>query len=299
MNQVVFCLLFFFATSTHVLSQVITIDEKSPKAINITDQLEYFIDKDRVLELEELSQFAELDGHFMDFGFTRARIWLRFEVQNLTGNKLVLTFNNRLTDRVELIVDPNRPQAERSVSGGTIPYQKRPVSSPIPTFILKPNNHVQQVFVSIESTDEITGKLVLKQEQDYWKDEKRMSVAYGFYYGAMSLLLLVCWGLYLKTRDHWYLYVSPAIAFLMVWILSHSGNINDFVKINGPALFWNISQLNFLLAHLLVLLIVSQKVFSIKARSPWLSRLLNGLSILIFVIVMVTSTHYHPQNALE
>lgn len=126
---------------------------------------------------------------------------------------------------------------------------------------------MQQVLVSIESTDEITGELVLKQEPAYWEDEKRMSVAYGFYYGAMSLLLLVFWVLYLYTRDRWYLYMSPAIAFLIVWILSHSGNINYLININGPFLFWDVSQLNFILAHSLVLLIFCQKIFNIKNRS--------------------------------
>lgn len=117
-NKILLFLICFFSSSTHLFSQVITIDEKSPRAINITDQLEYLIDEDRALELNGLSQFTTLGDNFMDFGFTKARIWLRFEVRNLTGNKLFLTLNNRLTDRVAIIINPNRAQEQRVVSGG-------------------------------------------------------------------------------------------------------------------------------------------------------------------------------------
>lgn len=147
--------------------------------------------------------------------------------------------------------------------------------------------------MSIESTDEIAGELVLKQESDYWEDETQISATYGFYYGAMSLLLLVFLILYLYTRDRWYLYFSLAIVFLIFWILSHSGNINYLIDINGPFLFSNVSRLNFILAHGIALWFFCQKVFHIKARFLWFNRLINGVSIFVFIIVLVTSIHYH------
>ncbi|MFN3586487.1 MAG: 7TM diverse intracellular signaling domain-containing protein [Moraxellaceae bacterium] len=264
--------------------------------------LRYLVDAESRLGIDQVAAlpataFTPVTTDTPNFSFSRARYWLRFEIDWRAPDQpgYALWQQYALTDRLVLYQpDTGRPgRWRRSEAGDQQPFVTREFPTRAFGFALTPvPGTTQTYFLAVEGAGTLYMDLDVAALPAAMAHSETRHLVYGLYYGALLALLLYNLVLYVLLREIVYLYYISYVGFLGL----------TFFDLNGLAFryFWphtpnmNTWFLVFTFASFLSLAQFTRRFLSLDREwraLDWLFRLFMLTNAVMIVLVFVAPPH--------
>ncbi|HPM75820.1 MAG TPA: 7TM diverse intracellular signaling domain-containing protein [bacterium] len=280
----------FFALTDAFGAQSLLLDENT-RAISLSRVLEYYVDSDNNLILQDfLSEksnnlFRPGNGKTYNFGFRRANYWVRFTLRNQDSEnrEFLLIYNYPFIKRIELYL-PQLDGSYRQVTGGC--YHQ------LPDIGLRHRNHVfritvpageEQTYYMMFSSDTTFLMDLRLQSTDYFNTfERDLSAYLSIIFGIFVMLSLIHFRNYLLIRDKINLLFFIYIISFVFYLAGLTGYGNQFFW--PQTTWWKMNSMTlFAGATLACGVLFSRKFLQIKKYAPRSDRWLLTLSLLFFL----------------
>jgi methyl-accepting chemotaxis protein len=191
---------------------------------NITGQMDYVIDKDKKLTVEQIHtdtalKWEEPKKRSANFGYSTAAFWFRLTVDNPSQEArewyLELTYPN--LDRVELFMPNKEGSFTTKLSGDQYPMSIRELDyrNPLFTFIESPGSHTY--YVRVESTGSINFSFIMWSPRSFTNTAMDEMPFLWIFYGVMIIMILYNLFLFISVREKSYLYyVTYILAYTLM-----------------------------------------------------------------------------------
>lgn len=160
------------------------------------------------------------------FGITPSAYWLRFTIANRTEQSLNLIAEIAYSqlDDVRFHVFSGDNKLREVVTGDTRPFYPRAVDHPnmLLRFELNPDQ-VKTVYVRVRTNGSMILPLSIWRENNFFEAAAREQKLHFFYYGAVTIIILLNLAVFLKLRERLYLYYALAIAGYLLFFGSMQG----------------------------------------------------------------------------
>jgi len=256
-------------------------------------QMEVLPDPERRLDFaamgreEVAGRFAPLASNVPSFGFANAAVWLRFDLHNETGQPLerLLVVECSWLDALTLWVETPDGRVSRQHFGDTLPYAERVYDHPLPVFRLTVPPGTSRVTLRAEARDPLLVPVDLWEPEAFARHDRWTSFYYGIFYGAIAIMAVYNFFLFLFLRDRPYLYYVLYLAAFLAMNLTYNG----FTY----ALLWRESPewVNWLHPITIYLFQITGVLFAIhflgtRTRNPGLHRFLLALLVVLVAALL-------------
>ena len=265
--------------------------ERTADSFDLAGRVQVLADPDRAFTIDDVHaaplarRFAPLarPAGGINFGFTDAAYWLRFDVRvpddAASGEfaRWFLEVGYPSLDRVEVYVGAAR---EPLVAGDRQPFAQRPLPHRNLVFplLLRPGK-TTTVTMRVHSEGSLTLPLVLWQDDALAHHDRIIYAALALYYGALAVLLLYSLVLYAAIRDRSYLEYALFLLAMAIGQLALDGFGNQFVW-PGATLWGHLAlPVGFALCGLFAALF-TRSFLATRRTVPWLDVLLRGCALL-------------------
>jgi len=211
--------------------------------------------------------------HNLSAGYTRNVHWLRFEVQAPVPGEWWLEIQPSMLDDLRLYEPLQAGFRERHM-GDTLPFSQREVTYRGFVFRLDLPDRVPHTFyLRVQTTSTSLVLLNLWQPRDFYAAVNAENALFGFYYGFVALVLLLCLGVWLWLRDALFGWFSLHVFSALLLYLGVNGFIGEYVFPHSP--------------HLANLWIGACVFFSMSVSAPFVRRILRVEAHHTFYLFMV------------
>ncbi|WP_303287578.1 EAL domain-containing protein [Marinobacter sp. SS8-8] len=243
---------------------------------------------DKVLTIPESEWQLKPSGK-ATFGITGSAYWLRLSVQNQTRQDQLLIAElayPQLDDVVFHEFSGNTLLREFR-TGDTRPFYPRDVDHP--NMLLRfqlAQDTTKTLYIRVATAGSMVVPLRLWRQKDFYEAVANEDKLHFFYYGSLTVIILINLAVFLTLREKLYLFYALAIFGYLVFFASFRGFTLQHLYPNAPLLH----------AHVLLLSMPFLAIFSIlfcveflkiRSHSPRLQRALLGL--LVFEIAFFLS----------
>lgn len=268
---------------------------------DVKSSIKYFEQKDITKSIDITKEkFSLYDSKKSNFGFTKSIYWLKIDIKNLsnetTKNALVIPYN--LLDYIDIFQLKNNHLTLKRQFGDLREY-KNDGSLPDPTFVvsLKPNES-KVFFYKIQTQGSMNIELNIKSYKEFENYSLEKSIILSFYFGAIFIMLIYNFILYLMIKDKSYLY----------YLLFHIDYLFFTLSLNGISAAYIWPTVPFINSFAIVVLmsigsslavIFTIEFLNIKKQSPKLYKLLMGLFwINVVMTFSIIFLGYHISSML-
>jgi len=254
---------------------------------NILPHAKIYIDTNSSYTIKSIQNqtFASITQEQLSFGYSpNFSVWIKFKLENPSDQSIdkIIEYANPLTTDV-IFFDP---QSNHTLHEGLIHKAKDRVSiNPIFHITLPPHSS-KTFYIKAHSTiTTMIIKLYLWSPKSFYQEEFKHQFILALFFGAMGIIILYNFLIFLGTREisylyyilffigitiHHLLYSGVAIIYLAQNLVAHAIEYSAFI-VALPALFLALFIQNILELH----------------RYPRLNRLLKGYLILFPLLVIV------------
>ena len=244
------------------------------------------------------TDWAVLTEASPNFSFDRAAYWVRFRVHNPTDEAIRLIFDvaQPLQDIIDAwVLDATGSVLEAWQTGDRRPTSQRPFlyrAFAFP-FTVEPGQEVR--FIARFAThdglyDALPMQLV--DQPTFFKQKDGESLWFGFYYGAIVILLLYNLVVGLVTRERDFLWYSLYLGFFLVWNLAFRGYLALGPLADAPLV--NNMAIGFFGSGIFISLIVfTRRFLYLSQRMPGTDRLLVVLAIMMTAPMVLSLLNYY------
>lgn len=203
-------LLLIFLSSCALFSQNISLENQNP--INLLKEGEVYVDKNSVYSFEELynsESFLKTQDEFINLGYSfESSVWLRFTISNDTNKtqRRYIAIDNTMLDTIELYTPSIDGGYSKELSGvfsrngfDNVLYFNFPIT-------LKASESQSYYLKVSSSTSPLFFKAYLYNERDFYKKEISRQMFYTLFIGAMLILIVYNFSLFIFSKDKTYLY---------------------------------------------------------------------------------------------
>lgn len=292
--KIIFLLLFY----CNLFSDVVNINEHT-SSFELLQNSEIYLDKNRDLTIIKIQNqniiFEKNDKNILSFGYSPSfDVWIKFTLKNDSNKvvKKIIEYNNPLTTNLSFydLKDELNTQEEGLLS------KKIDKLAINPIFIIELNPNEQSTYY-IKASSYITTLIVdlkLWSEDDFYKKEIKHQIILSLFFGAMFILGIYNFFIYLFTKDISYLYYVIYIIGLILHHLMYSGIANIYL-LNYELKIYIVNLASALVALPIYALGLFTKSFLQTNQYPKYNKILNGffLFIPISVIFFITTNDYN------
>lgn len=200
-------------------------------ASDIQAQFEYFEDLSGQAEISDIRDISDDQWQLIDsgkttFGFKTTPYWLRFSVQNNTsqGLDLIAGLNYSQLDNVIFYVFDDENLVHEFATGDTRPFYPREVDHP--AMLLQLNLSPEQlktVYVRVQTNGSMILPLQIARSHHYFESVAKEHKLHFFYYGSLTVIILINLAVFLTLREKLYLFYSLAISGYLLFFASILG----------------------------------------------------------------------------
>jgi len=292
--------------------------KNNTQVIDLLPYGEVFIDntqKNNIKEIQKLTtQFKEIDDTRLSYGYSpKFDVWLKFTLHNDSNQSIskIIEYNNPLTTKVEFYDILNNL---KYTDGLFFIDKKRTTINPIFEITLKPYEEKTYYLKSSSHITTLIIKLNLWDEKEFFKEELYHQIVLALFFGAMLILAIYNFSIFLITKDisyfYYVLYILGIIAhhlvyvgFASIFILEQNTIIKVIeyasILVSFPIIalafftktFLNIKQYTYSnngLKILLVLVIVSIVICSVTNE---FNKYRNLMPIILFVYLLIITIY--------
>ncbi|MDO8454969.1 MAG: 7TM diverse intracellular signaling domain-containing protein [Sulfurimonas sp.] len=216
-------LLLAFLSTAPLFSQTISLTEKYQPPINLLQTGEVYIDHEGIEKFETLynsSKFSKMNEEFINLGYAFENVaWVRFTINNDSNEtqRRYITVDNTMLDTIELYKPEANGEYKKELSGV---FQRERFDNILHfnfSVELQPSQSQSYYLKVTSTTSALFFKSYLYNERDFYKEEISRQLFYTLFIGAMGILILYNFSLFLFSRDTTYLYY----VFYMIASLAH------------------------------------------------------------------------------
>ncbi|MBZ2169510.1 EAL domain-containing protein [Marinobacter sp. F4216] len=236
---------------------------------------------EEVMALDD-SQWRHVPEGSATFGITQSAYWLRFSVQNQTAQTLNLVAElgySQLDDVIFHVISNGDPIREVR-TGDRRPFHPREIDHPnmLLRFTLSPDES-KTLYVRVQTEGSLVVPLDLWHEHEFFGSASAEQKLHFFYYGCLSVIILINLAVFLTLREKLYLYYALAISGYLLFFASIKGFSFQVLYPDFPALHARMLLLSMPVLGLFSLLFC-REFLKTKEHSP---RLDFAIRLLIFV----------------
>lgn len=251
---------------------------------HIQSQFEYLEDSNGIAGVEDIAgrparQWQEAPDGSATLGITSSAYWLRFSVNNRTAEPLNLVAElaySQLDNVTFYIFSDNRLQ--RTVkTGDARPFYPREIDHPnmLLRFTLAPDR-LKTIYIRVETAGSMILPLHLWRESDFFGAASSEQKLHFFYYGSLTVIILINLAVFLTLRERLYLYYAIAISGYLLFFASIKGYSFQLLYPDSPGL-----HARALLVSMPVLALFSvlfcRRFLKIPSHSPKLDIAIRGM----------------------
>lgn len=225
--KIIFLLLF----SSTLFANVIDINEET-KTLDILSKSEIYIDKNKNLTFEDIKnqniKFEKNNKNILSYGYSPTfDVWIKFTLKNSSKKtiKKIIEYDNPLTTNVDFFdFNKNSIQKDGLLSKDINKF----VINPIFSIELNPNEENTYFIKASSFITTLIIDLKLLDEESFYKKEIKHQIILSLFFGAMFILGIYNFFIYLFTRDISYLYYVIYILGLIIHHLMYTGIANVY-----------------------------------------------------------------------
>ena len=269
--------------------------------ILVKSNISYFEQKDIKQNIDiKKEKFLTYNSKKSNFGFTKSIYWLKIDIKNLSQNSSKNTFviPYNLLDYIDIYQLENDKLILKREFGDLRVY-KNDGFLPDPSFIVSlKKDESKTFFYKIQTQGSMNIELYIKSENEFKRYSLEKSIVLSLYFGAIFIMLIYNFILYLIIKDKSYLF----------YLLFHIDYLFFILTLNGISAAYIWPTFPFMNSFAIVVLmsigsslavIFTIEFLNIKIQSPKLYRLLRGLFwvnvIMTFSIIFIG---YHLSSML-
>lgn len=248
--------------------------------IALCPQTSYVEDPQGRLTLEELAasqgngRWIKNTEQTLTFGYTGSVYWLKTELVNTDDreHRFYVEIAYPVIDFITVHVLRETGQDEIRV-GDKYPFDQRPVDHRNFVFPLtfSPKERVALI-MRVETTSSMQIPLYIHQQRHFMERDQKVVQGLGMYYGAMVIMILYNFFVYLSVRERNYLYYVFYVASMTVFLTSLYGTSYQYLW--PRSVWWNdqvlVVSLNAVIVFGLLFTAGFLKIMEAKPRGYWL-----------------------------
>jgi signal transduction histidine kinase len=219
------------------LSAQIILSEKKPsqsigKALFVLEDKEGQLDIDKVSTKEFEQKFKPSEQEVFNVGISSSIYWLRFDLQtnNLEIKDWLLYSSYNFLDEVRLYQKDAKGNWQVISSGIEQKFENRPIKHRYIIFPISFNDTLpKRFFLRVRSQTPIQLPLYIERGSFFAEPSRTLELFYGIFIGITSLMLIGSFFYWLYFKDKEYLYYSIFLLGAMIFYLSMSGHLFQFL----------------------------------------------------------------------
>ena len=270
--------------------------------IEVQSRISYFEQKDSSINIDIQKQvFQKYDVKYSNFGFSNSIYWLKVELKNVSKEfkREALCIPYTLLDYID-IYELKEGVLVLKRQYGDLRVYNNDALIPDPTFIVGlEEKESKTYYYKIQTEGSMNLELLVKSYEDFINYSLEKSIILGFYFGAIVIMLLYNFILYLFLAEKTYLYYLLFHGNYLLFTLSLNGISAAYIWNDYP--FINTLAIPLLMSIGSALAVVFTLVFlDIKGMSPKLYKILYSLFILNSIMsIAVFFLSYHNSSILS
>ncbi len=222
--------LFLFSCPGAMARQPATVITNRDELTNIAHHIFYLEDSTGAKSFEQISSSTEADlfqpfnKPFVNFGLSPSAFWMRLELQNRTGEKLLLQIGNTAISDIKVYEWQAGKPVSVIHSGSWQNFSQRPLQNSDYIFPLGvANGQSTTIYIRVQHYRGTQFPLTVGTLQAYYHESNNRNLLEGIYYGFMLLMILYNLFIYFSLRDVSYLYYVAYIFFMALLNASING----------------------------------------------------------------------------
>jgi len=256
---------------------------------------------EQVIRLPDSQWQTEETGN-ATFGITPSAYWIRFAVENQGPDTLNLIAELAYSqlDDVVFHVFSGGERVETFRTGDTRPFYPRQVDHPNMLLRLElAPAQVKTIYVRVRTAGSMILPLAVWQANDFFGAASNEQKLHFFYYGSLTVIILINLAVFLTLRERLYLYYALAIAGYLLFFASIKGYSFQLLYPDNPALHARALLVSMPILALFSLLFC-RSLLRIPSHSPKLDiaiRAMIGFEVLNFILALTLD--YNPAIVLS
>lgn len=272
------------------LSASITFNKGDTKISHF--ELEYFYDNGKTLGIEEVpnKEFKKAPSQFT-FGHKKGNFWFKLVITNKTKKS---DFIIHLTEPYYIDATLFKRVDSRWIednNGHRVLMKERSLHNHLPSFAVEIAPNTTEIFYLRGSS-----KLTTSNEIEIYTKESFNSflgqyhnLLYMFYFGGISIIVLLNIFLFIRLKEIIYIYYSGYTLFFLLWIAAYSGLIL-YTPIDGYYHeFIMVTSL-----FIMFLTLFSNEFLNVKKYIPVMDKIFKSLSIVFALLAILIVISFEP-----
>ena len=161
-----------------------------------------------------------------NFGMSNAPYWLRFSVNNSTQQhvNLIAGLDYSQLDDVVFYVFSGEKKLREFATGDTRPFYPRDVDHPnmLLRFELSPEQ-TKTIYIRIQTKGSMILPLQIRYENQFFSQASKEQKFHFFFYGCLTVIILINLAVFFRLREKLYLYYALAIIGYLLFFTSILG----------------------------------------------------------------------------
>lgn len=229
---------------SQVFSQKVIALESLKKVYKIGKETYYFKDESNALTIKDVtepefqSKFTLSDSDELNFSYSPATYWLRFQVKisedfvkyekHIQANDWLLEISYPLLDYTDFYYwDYEEWQVKKA--GDMYPYQFREMKHRFHVFTLdQPNNLVQTYYLKVKTQSPFNIPLKIYRASAFFDQNAQVQLGYGLFVGIILFVILNSFIIYLAIREIGYINYIFYSMVVLVFNLVLSGHLLQY-----------------------------------------------------------------------
>ena len=272
----------------NALAQRAVVYEYPKSLIEIGSSGRFYIDNTNKLSFSQISQFPEnsfnpIQGKTINLGFSHAKVWLKFDLENLTNETLYAMLLAQDVDYVDAFVVGN--DTTYSLETGSMrPFERRYFA--INTIVLNLGKQPKQLYFALKDMNGLVFQIKVGSVKPITEKIYSETLINAFVMGVMILIVLFSFFMYVSLKDNTYLLYAVHIIFAALTFLSFEGYLFDFLWRDMPFMNNGINSSLIRLGTLLTSIWFSVSFLNIRKILPKIHRYFIALGWLATIIVL-------------
>ncbi len=191
-----------------------------------------------VRSLADNSWLEEATGS-ANFGMTTDPYWLRFKLNNISNKNLnlVAALDYSQLDDVVFYEFLGDVKLREFATGDTKPFYPRDVDHPIMSFhVSLEAKQAKTIYIRVQTDGSMILPLRILHENMFFVEASKEQKLHFFYFGCLTVIILINLAVFLTLREKLYLYYAVAISGYLLFFTSISGYSFQHLYPQHPAL---------------------------------------------------------------
>jgi EAL domain-containing protein (putative c-di-GMP-specific phosphodiesterase class I) len=285
-SKITFCLVCIlsaiFTSSLMAAPPVNYHNETTEKELNVT--FEYFEDIDKELTLDSTTKlpdfrWSKVEEGRASFGFSPSQFWLRLNINNTVEKtrNFVLEIKYPLLDDVTFYLMQNDKVIHTSRTGDSKPFYPREVDHPsmLVRFQLKEKEEIS-IYAKVNTKGSMILPVRLWQENEFFESAAQEQKFHFFFYGFLTVIMLINLAIFFTLREKLYLYYSLATSGYLLFFATSRGYAHQLFFSEHPALNTQLFVSSMPILALFSLLF-AREFLQTKQHSPKMDMAIRGM----------------------